>query len=899
MSIVAAIVSLRFSRPKELGNMILAGIGVRFVLYFVKENACKWGRCENLACTILSLIAYDSSDPDWNCDSPSLGGRMTGGKLLAAIGYKTGRRGGAVVSGALISFSLLLASILCSATSLAAGNEGVFGGSSLPVEEVFQADIEPGAQMLVESDQLVYDYDNNTVSAVGNVRIYYGRYTLEAEKVTYLKSSGRLIATGYVKLTDPNGAVYYSEQFDITDDFADGFVDSLRVETVDRTYFAAARATRESGDVTTFEKSVYTACEPCADKPEKPPLWQVKAAKIIVNQKEQMIYFENAKFEFLGMPIAWLPYFSTADPSVKRKTGFLTPTFGYSETLGTTISAPYFWNLAPNYDITFTPHALTRQGFLGEVEWRHRLANGHYNLKIAGIHQADPGAFLEYEADGTTVKSGGYAQKDWGFGLRTTGEFDINQYWSYGWDITAQNYRTFTRNYGVLNDRQDFATSTVHLTGMSERNWFDTRAYYFQVLIDDPNNRKYDQDRQPIVGVTDYDYVFDNPVFGGELKVSSNVTKLHREDEDPFSMTDAMGNYSAVDIDGVQYYHGLGGTSVRASTMVEWEREIITPMGHMIRPFAYIRADAFGFDLDSPSAGGGAEVNVTDDDFAFRAVPALGVDLSAPFMATNGYSTHVFEPMAQLIARPNATFTGITPNEDAQSLVFDDSNLFSYDKYSGYDLVESGVRANVGIRYRGSFANGGSLEGLFGQSFHLAGDNPFAQEDAAHAGLASGLETDRSDYVGRFSLDTGVGPRIDLRGRFDEGNFEIQRGEIEASNSLGPLTASASYLYLRDFPNDPDAQVPISVVRAAASLNFRENWRLYGTMAYDLKNELIASNSLGLAFDNSCVTFAVTYSETREDYSDIVAARKVNVLLSLRTLGEAQYKRDITGLVSQ
>jgi len=810
---------------------------------------------------------------------------MTGRKFLAAIGLVSDRRWRVGISGGVAVLALLLASIACSPALAGTDDFANPGG-------VFQADIEPGAQMLVESDQLVYDYDNNTVSAVGNVRIYYGRYTLEAEKVTYLKTSGRLIATGYVKLTDPSGAVFYSEQFDITDDFANGFVESLRVETVDQTYFAAARADRQA-DVTTFHKGVYTACEPCADRPEKPPLWQVKAAKIIVDQKEKMIYFENAKFEFAGVPIAWLPYFSTADPSVKRKSGFLTPTFGYSDTLGTNISTPYFWAMAPNYDLTFTPHVLTRQGFLAEVEWRHRLANGQYSLKMAGIHQEDPAAFL-------SGGSGTPAQKEWGAGLRTTGDFDINQYWSYGWDITAQNYRTFTRNYGVLNENQQFATSTAHLTGMSERNWFDTRAYYFQVLVDDPSNLKYDQDRQPIVSVTDYDYVFDNPVLGGELRVSSNLTALHREDEDPFSKT-TNNMYSAVEVNGVQYYHGLGGTNVRASTMVEWEREIVAPMGQVIRPFAYVRADAFGLDLDTPSSDtmGGMEVPVTADDFALRAVPAVGVDWSLPIMASTQYSTHVFEPMAQLIARPNATFTGITPNEDAQSLVFDDSILFDYDKYSGYDLVETGVRANVGLRYRGTFANGGSLEGLFGQSFHLAGDNPFAQQDVAHAGLASGLETDRSDYVGRVSFDSGVGPRLDFRGRFDEENFDIQRGEIEASNAVGPLTASASYLYLRDFPNDPDAQVPISVVRGAASLNFHENWRLYGTLAYDLKNEVIASNSLRLAFDNSCVTFAVTCSETREDYSDIVAGRRVNVLLSLRTLGEAQYKQDISGLVSQ
>ena len=76
-----------------------------------------------------------------------------------------------------------------------------------------------------------------------------------------------------------------------------------------------------------FENGVYTACAPCKDDPKKPPLWQVKGARIIHDQTEKMLYFENAQLEFFGVPMAYLPYFSTPDPTVKRKTGFLMPGF--------------------------------------------------------------------------------------------------------------------------------------------------------------------------------------------------------------------------------------------------------------------------------------------------------------------------------------------------------------------------------------------------------------------------------------------------------------------------------------------------------------------------------------------------------------------------------------------
>ena len=97
---------------------------------------------------------------------------------------------------------------------------------------------------------------------------------------------------------------------------------------------AATRMDRSSGNYTVFENGVYTACAPCKDDPKKPPLWQVKGARIIHNQTEKMLYFENAQLEFFGVPMAYLPYFSTPDPTVKRKTGFLMPGFSSVSSYG-------------------------------------------------------------------------------------------------------------------------------------------------------------------------------------------------------------------------------------------------------------------------------------------------------------------------------------------------------------------------------------------------------------------------------------------------------------------------------------------------------------------------------------------------------------------------------------
>ncbi len=195
-------------------------------------------------------------------------------------------------------------------------------------------------QMLVQAHEINYDYTNHRVAAVGNVQIYYGGSTIEADKVIYDQTTKRLHAEGNVRLTEEDGKVTYGEIMDLSDDYRDGFVDSLRLDAPEQTRMAAARAERSSGNFTVFHNGVYTACAPCKDDPKKPPLWQVKAARIIHDQGEKMIYFEDAHLEFFGKPLAWLPYFSAPDPTVKRKTGFLMPSVSSSTIYGGSVRDP-------------------------------------------------------------------------------------------------------------------------------------------------------------------------------------------------------------------------------------------------------------------------------------------------------------------------------------------------------------------------------------------------------------------------------------------------------------------------------------------------------------------------------------------------------------------------------
>ena len=220
----------------------------------------------------------------------------------------------------IVAVLAILAGGSVSAFAPASAQGLTFPATPPPVKKSVNLDRDKAGQkqMLVQAREIDYDYTNHRVAAVGGVQIYYGGSTLEADKVVYDQNGKRLRAEGNVRLTEADGKVTYGETMDLADDYRDGFVDSLRLDSYDQTRMAAARAERSSGNYTVFHNGVYTACQPCKDDPKKPPLWQVKAARIIHDQGEKMMYFEDARLEFFGKPLAWMPYFSMPDPTVKR-----------------------------------------------------------------------------------------------------------------------------------------------------------------------------------------------------------------------------------------------------------------------------------------------------------------------------------------------------------------------------------------------------------------------------------------------------------------------------------------------------------------------------------------------------------------------------------------------------
>jgi LPS-assembly protein len=746
-------------------------------------------------------------------------------------------------------------------------------------------------QMLVQANEINYDYTNHRVAAIGSVQIYYGGSTIEANKVIYDQTTKRLHAEGNVRLTEEDGKVTYGEIMDLSDDYRDGFVDSLRLDSPDQTRMAAARAERSSGNYTVLHNGVYTACLPCKDDPRKPPLWQVKAARIIHDQGEKMMYFEDARLEFYGKPIAWLPYFSAPDPTVKRKTGVLVPSVGSSGIYGVSLEVPYYWALAPDYDATFSPVITTKQGPLLQGEFRQRLLNGSYAIRAAGINQLDKGVFTPI-APGIDAPG----NRDFRGSIETSGQFALNNKWVWGWDAIALTDKTFLGDYNPrlsayhitdpFEASANAGISQLYLTGKGDRSYFDARTiYYYGFSTADV------QSQIPVIApVIDYNYTLGHPVIGGELSYKLNFTSLTRQQAD----FDAISRFAQVNGTCANtadpafnaancMLRGIPGSYSRFSAEADWRRSYTDRFGQVFTPFASLRVDAANVQINNDP--GVANFMNTGDSNLIRAMPTIGLEYRYPFISTQSWGTQTIEPIAQVIARPNESQVGRWPNEDSQSLVFDDSNLFRVDKFSGWDRVEGGGRVNYGAQYTAQVNKGGYFNVLFGESYQMFGVNSFAQSDVTNTGLDSGLDTRRSDFVGRASFQPNSTYKFSSRVMLDENTFALKRTELEAAANFNRWSTSLLY---GDYAAQPDLGVldRQQGLLASASVKLDANWILRGSALYDLRANNFSQNMVGIGYVDDCLILGLNYI-TNYTYGSgsPVLNHTVMLQLSLRTLG--------------
>jgi len=517
------------------------------------------------------------------------------------------------------------------------------------------------------ADEVFHNKELGIIKASGSVEIFNNKNVLLADNISYNQHQDMVTASGNVSLLEPDGTVLFSEYMELSGDFKTAFVENIKIRLSDNARIVANDAQRNDGNRTKLRNGIYSPCNTCAKMTDDPPLWQLKAKKIIHNQKEQELEYYDVWMEMAGIPVMYTPYFQHPDPTVKRKSGFLAPSTGGSTYLGTTFTTPYFYAISPSKDLTVSPTISTNDKYLVSGIYRELYKNG----------KLDFGGSLAYNKS-----------DDLGGHIKSTAKFDIDERWRWGFNIHRSTDDTHLRRYGFPSSRT--LTTKTYAEGFSRRNYLTLEAYSFQGTSIEDNPGK-----TPLI--------------------------LPRIIYDYQSAIGESGSNTSLNVSSIAMTRKDGNDTRRISVSGGWHLPLIGRGGDITKLSISSRGDLYHVnDLNL------AQGNRKYSGFSGRFRPQLKANWRYPLARQYGKISQTIEPIASLIVSPYGGNSQKIPNEDSINLEFDDTNLFSDSIFTGYDRVEGGPRLKYGLKLGLVGSKGGYTTVFIGQRYRPKEDTTFA-----------------------------------------------------------------------------------------------------------------------------------------------------------------------------
>jgi LPS-assembly protein len=682
-------------------------------------------------------------------------------------------------------------------------------------------------EIAFRSDSLEYDTNQDVVTAVGDVRMSRGGEKVRAE--------------GSVIVTDVNGNIVYADAVDLTESLRDGVVENILLVLDDGGRLVAARGSRNNG-VSTLDNAAYTPCRVVDDHNcPKDPVWKISAVHVVHDPVRNRVSYTNAQVEVFGVSLFTIPHFS--HPADNRGgTGLLIPDAKYTQTNGLEASVPYYFKIANNRDLTLTPHIYSAALPAIEGEYRALTSNGAYRI----------GAFATYGSLISTSVSGATSQKKFRGYLDATGRFQLDPKWSITAAIRATTDRTFLRRYDISRD--DRLRSNIDVERLTRTSYFSLSSWAFQTLRPgDP------QGQIPLaVPVIDYRKRLNEPLLGGRVELQLNSLALGRTS---------------------------GQDTQRAFAGARWDLRKLTSLGQEILFTGYARADVYH------SSGAGL-TNILPyrgtNGWSQRFLSAAAVEVRWPLIGPFAGGVQHLTPRLQVVASPGTANLRV-PNEDARAVDLEDSNLFSLNRFPGYDRWEDGTRITYGVDW-GFDAPNWRVNANIGQSYRFSSKLTLFPD-------GTGLSRKTSDIVGRTSVKYKNLVTLTHRYRLDKNNFAIRRNELDATLGSNQTYATIGYLRLnRNIGPQLEDLRDREEIRLGGRAQISKHWSVFGSTIIDLTDKredpLILSDGfdpirhrIGFAYEDDCLRLGITW---RRDYDATGDARRGNTFvlqLSFRNLG--------------
>ena len=546
------------------------------------------------------------------------------------------------------------------------------------------------------------------------------------------------------------------------------------------------------------------------------PTWAIRASRVTRDAEERRLYFENARVEVLGLPVGWSPRLSIPEPGVERASGVLVPGFSQSDIYGFGFKLPYYRVLGPSADATVTPFVTTKGGVLLEGEYRRRFAAGGFDLW--GVVTLDDS--LGHPGRGAIFGDGRFRLGD---GFVT----------DFGIEVTSDD--SFLQQYDYSD--ADRLTSFVRVSRTRADEYVELGAVGFQSLRDDE-----DTATVPFAfPVLNYRRLIEAPATGGRVGIEANSLGILRDD---------------------------GTNMVRAGGGVDWRRQWLLPRGVLAETTGRAVLDVYQVWNDE----------VQPDGTWARGMPTAAGTLRWPLVRATARAEHVVEPIAQVIWSEYLGETDV-PNEDSQLPEFDETNLFALNRFPGEDRLETGLRANLGVRYARYAPGGWSIGATLGRVIRAEPQDFFPD--------GGGIPGGWSDFVGAVYVDFGTGLRAVDRAAFSP-DLDFRRNEFALVWDSPRAGLIANYVYLAEVDDDPflGPEPATSELSLDARYRVHPNWEVRGLWRYDLEGGDNLRAGAGVTYGNECAEFDLSVSRRYTSSDNVPPSTSIGFSVQLAGVGE-------------
>lgn len=727
-----------------------------------------------------------------------------------------------------------------------------------PLAEATAENPAPAVAGIFKADQVVYDRERGITLLTGGVEIAQGERILSADQVSYDEAKNLLFATGNVNLLEPDGTVLFATEMEITaDDLKNGVIRNIRVLIDERTRIAANEATRADGRNTVMRKGIYSPCELCADDPESPPLWQIKAETVTHDQQEHLVEYENVTLELGGFPVLYTPWFWHFDPEVERKTGLLTPVWGSNSNLGAFIQPRYFWAIAPDRDLTVKPIIGLGKVIRGADTGTSKFNPAGFTILAGDYRQAlDNGAIDISASLGKLRRVDGIIGEERLRERKLRGHIDARFVYDLNdtWQATAVLQRvtdvTYRSAYPFFNLPNTRLVSQAGIVGFRGRNYAGIDAISIQSLrIKNPAGFR----KQDFVSRLFYDGYGEIDRLGGRWSLAGEARFLRvRSDNETHRLSITPG--------------------------YRWSA--ISNTGFRINSEFSLRTNAYLINYNRPGHVG------TAFETEFNSLPKLSMNIGYPLFRADPDSRQIIEPVLFGAVAPKVRVPKNVTIEDSSAYELDEVNIFSHNRLNGHDFPDGGSRAAAGLRYT---LNTGTvtLDALYARAFSFSSDDLTDER--------SGTARHDDDYAMRLSMDYRNLLNLRYRARSQEALLGgMTRQEIGLSVGGPMLRLHGDYIFVDDeFNGLHEGDSRFAALDISSRIN--RNLDFSASIDYDIEDSETRRYNARISWQNECAIFSMNWQRNFTNIAEYGGTGSSLVFrLTLKSLGDQSF--DFPGL---